>query len=125
MPAQAGIQESCKLTRERGFAPCIYILASRRNGTLYVGVTSDLIGRVWQHKTDAIAGFTSKYGVKLLVYYEVHASMSAAILRETQIKAWKRAWKLSLIERENPAWRDRYDEIAGIGEQPAIPTMPQ
>ena len=94
--------------------PCVYILASKYNGTLYTGVTSDLVRRVWQHKTGAADGFTKKYNVKHLVYFEQHATMEAAIVREKQIKLWKRAWKIVLIQRENPTWRDRYDEILGV-----------
>ena len=82
--------------------PCVYILASRRNGTLYVGVTADLGQRVWQHKSDLTEGFTKRYGVHTLVWYEVHESMESAIRREKAIKEWKRAWKLELIEKENP-----------------------
>lgn len=93
--------------------PCVYILASKRNGTLYTGVTSDLPKRIWQHKRGLIRGFTEKYGVKQLVYVEPHATMEAAITREKQIKEWKRVWKLRLIERSNPEWRDLYDEICG------------
>jgi putative endonuclease len=114
MPAKAGIQEARDVHRERGVAPCVYILASKRNGTLYIGVTSDLVGRVWQHKTDAIAGFTSKHGIKVLVYFEMHDTMTAAILRETQMKKWNRAWKLRLIEQDNPTWHDLYDGIARL-----------
>jgi putative endonuclease len=91
--------------------PCVYILASRRNGTLYVGVTSDLVKRVWQHKHDLVAGFTSRYHVHLLVWYEVHSSMGSAIRREKAIKKWKRCWKIELIEQENPEWRDLYGEL--------------
>jgi putative endonuclease len=91
--------------------PCVYILASARNGTLYVGVTSDLGNRVWQHKNDVVEGFTSRYGVHLLVYAEVHETMEAAIQRETQIKKWRRRWKLELIEKSNPQWRDLYEEL--------------
>lgn len=87
------------------------MLASRKNGTLYVGVTSDLVQRVWQHKNDLADGFTKQYGVHLLVWYEMHATMEAAIAREKAIKEWKRAWKLALIEADNPQWRDLYDEI--------------
>ena len=94
-------------------SPCVYILASKRNGTLYVGVTSDLLTRVWQHRSGAIEGFTKKYGIKLLVYVEIHVRMSDAISREKQIKEWRRAWKLALIERDNPQWRDLYPEMAG------------
>jgi putative endonuclease len=96
----------------------VYILASKPNGTLYVGVTSDLIRRVWEHKTGEIDGFTKNYGVKTLVYFEMHAEMPDAIVREKQIKKWRRAWKLDLIRRGNSTWRDLYDEIAG-SETPA------
>ena len=92
--------------------PCVYILASRRNGTLYVGVTSNLPQRVWQHKDNAVAGFTSRYGVHTLVWYESHETMESAIVREKAIKEWKRAWKLALIEKTNPAWRDLYKDLA-------------
>jgi len=91
--------------------PCIYILASKRNGTLYIGVTSDLVKRVWQHKNDVTEGFTSKYHVHNLVWYELTDSMESAIHREKQLKEWRRQWKLDLIEKNNPAWRDLYEEI--------------
>ena len=91
--------------------PCVYILASRRNGTLYAGVTSDLIQRVWQHKNDLAAGFTKKYRVHTLVWFELHETMESAIVREKAIKEWHRAWKLALIEAMNPQWRDLYDDI--------------
>ncbi len=91
--------------------PAVYILASRRNGTLYVGVTSDLPRRVWEHKNDACEGFTSQYGVHRLVYYELHGTMAAAITREKQLKKWNRRWKLERIEKSNPTWRDLYDDI--------------
>jgi putative endonuclease len=91
--------------------PCVYILANRRNGTLYVGVTSDLRRRVWEHKADVIEGFTKRYGVQMLVYAEFHEAMDGAILREKQIKSWRRAWKIMLIEQSNPAWRDLSDDI--------------
>ena len=94
-------------------SPCVYILASRRNGTLYVGVTSNLTGRIWQHRNDVTEGFTRRYQVHTLVYYEQHASMEAAILREKQLKEWKRVWKLQLIEGKNPGWRDLWQDIAG------------
>ena len=93
-------------------APCVYILASERYGTLYVGVTSDLIARVWQHKNDVVEGFTKKYRVHSLVWYEQHETMVSAILREKAIKAWKREWKFELIEKTNLDWRDLYVEIA-------------
>ncbi|OGT41442.1 MAG: hypothetical protein A3K00_09335 [Gallionellales bacterium RIFOXYD2_FULL_52_7] len=91
--------------------PCVYILASQRNGTLYVGVSSDLVGRVWQHKSDLVEGFTKKYGVHLLVYFEQSDDMLAAIAREKQLKKWNRAWKIELIEAANPEWRDLWAEI--------------
>ncbi len=89
----------------------VYILASRRNGTLYVGVTSDLKGRVWEHKNDLVEGFTSKYGVHMLVYYEVAGDIRSAITREKQLKKWNRGWKLRLIESFNPTWRDLYGDL--------------
>ena len=95
--------------------PCVYMLVSRRNGTLYVGVTSNLVRRVWEHRTDAVEGFTRRYGVHALVWYEVHDEMRTAIAREKAIKEWKRAWKVELIERENPRWLDLYERIAGFG----------
>ena len=91
--------------------PCVYILASKRNGTLYVGVTSDIIKRVWEHKNDFVEGFTKKYGVHALVWYEVHETMMSAISREKAIKEWKRKWKLELIEGKNPEWKDLYSEL--------------
>ena len=91
--------------------PCVYILASRRNGTLYVGVTSDLVKRVWEHKSDIVEGFTERYSVHILVWFEQHDTMESAISREKAIKEWKRRWKLDLIERQNPEWRDLYPEI--------------
>jgi len=90
---------------------CVYILASKRNGTLYAGVTSDIARRVWEHKSGAVVGFTQKYAVHLLVYAEFHETVPDAILREKQIKKWRRKWKLELIERDNPEWRDLYSEI--------------
>jgi len=90
----------------------VYIMASRRNGTLYVGVTSNLAQRIQWHKDGQVEGFTSKYNVKTLVYFEVHDSTESAITREKQIKKWNRSWKLNLIERHNPQWRDLGDEIA-------------
>lgn len=91
--------------------PCVYMLASQRNGTLYIGVTSDLIKRVWEHKQDFIEGFTKKYDVHDLVWYEQHADMLAAIAREKALKEWKRAWKLELIEKTNPEWKDLYEGL--------------
>ncbi len=92
-------------------APCVYILASRPNGALYIGVTSDLIRRVWEHKNDFIGGFTKRYRVHKLVWYETHVTIEAAISREKAIKKWKRAWKIELIENGNPVWSDLYDQI--------------
>ncbi|MEP0848748.1 MAG: GIY-YIG nuclease family protein [Phycisphaerae bacterium] len=92
--------------------PAVYIMASRRNGTLYVGVTSNLPQRVWEHRNDVREGFTKKYGVHLLVYFELHDDMASAITREKQLKKWKRAWKLELIEAGNPQWRDLWEDIA-------------
>ena len=88
--------------------PCVYMLASQRNGTLYIGVTSDLIARVYQHKSECVDGFTKRYHVHNLVWYELHATMASAILREKQLKKWNRAWKMELIEKTNPHWRDRW-----------------
>ncbi len=89
----------------------VYILASKPNGTLYIGVTSDLAKRVWEHKNDSVEGFTKKYGVHRLVYYELHDDMPAAITREKQVKKWNRAWKLELIEKQNPGWNDLWEGI--------------
>ena len=91
--------------------PAVYILASKRNGTLYIGVTSNLQKRGWEHKNDFVEGFTKKYGVHRLVYYELHSDMVSAITREKQMKKWKRAWKLELIERQNPDWNDLWKDI--------------
>ncbi|MDE2684925.1 MAG: GIY-YIG nuclease family protein [Chloroflexota bacterium] len=92
-------------------APCVYILASRRNGALYVGVTADLPQRVWQHKSDFVKGFTSRYNIHSLVWYESHDSMESAIAREKAIKKWHRQWKIELIVQNNPDWRDLYSDI--------------
>jgi len=94
-----------------GKQPCVYILASARNGTLYVGVTSNVVKRVFEHRSNAADGFTSRYGVHDLVWYELHHTMASAILREKQLKEWKRAWKLRLIEGGNPAWADLYPTL--------------
>jgi putative endonuclease len=91
--------------------PCVYILASQRNGTLYIGVTSDLIKRVWQHRNNPVEGFTKRYGVYILVWYEIHETMESAIAREKNIKKWNREWKLSLIENSNPLWQDLVDRL--------------
>ena len=89
----------------------VYILCSKRNGTLYTGVTSDLIKRVYEHKNNLVDGFTQKYNIHCLVWYEAHESAESAINREKQIKKWKRAWKLELIEKHNPQWNDLYGNI--------------
>ncbi|MCG8511296.1 MAG: GIY-YIG nuclease family protein [Rhodospirillales bacterium] len=92
----------------------VYILASGKNGTLYIGVTSDLVARVWQHKQAEVEGFTKRYDIKTLVYFEVFDSIEDAIAREKAMKKWRRAWKIRHIEKANPDWRDLYDEIAGL-----------
>ena len=91
--------------------PCVYLLASKYHGTLHVGVTTDLIGRIWEHKNDLVDGFTKKYRVHDLVWFEQHATLDTAIPREKAIKEWKRAWKIELIEITNPTWRDLYPDI--------------
>ena len=91
--------------------PPVYIFASKRNGTLYIGVTSDLPKRAWEHKNDVVEGFTKRYSVHRLVYYELHADMGSAIRREKHMKKWDRAWKLELIEKQNPDWRDLWEGI--------------
>ncbi len=91
--------------------PAVYILANKKNGTLYVGVTSNLIQRIYQHKYDLVGGFTRKYQVHRLVYFEVHNDMEAAIIREKQIKKWNRDWKIELITEQNPEWNDLYSQI--------------
>ncbi len=89
----------------------VYILASRRNGTLYIGVTSDLFSRVNDHKNGRFEGFAKKYGCKLLVFWEQYGDIGEAIKREKQLKAWERSWKLALIEKGNPEWRDLYEDM--------------
>jgi len=89
----------------------VYILASKRNGTLYIGVTSNLIKRIYQHKNGFVNGFSEKYDVHMLIYYEQFSSIYSAISREKQLKHWRRKWKLELIERNNPNWRDLYFDI--------------
>ena len=89
-------------------SPCVYLLASRRNGTLYTGVTSDLVARVWQHRHGQCDGFTARYDVHLLVWFEPHGTMAQAIAREKALKHWRRAWKIALIEARNPEWLDLY-----------------
>ena len=89
----------------------VYILASRRNGTLYIGITSDLIRRIWEHKNKAVAGFSSRYGVDKLVYYEIFDDPENAIKREKRLKFYTRKWKIDLIEKTNPEWKDLYQDI--------------
>ena len=105
IPAQAGIQPPM----EKQFA--VYILASRRNGTLYIGVTSNLPRRAWEHREGAVDGFTKEHGVKTLVWFEMHDNAEAAITREKRLKKWNRAWKLALIEETNPEWKDLFGEL--------------
>ena len=93
--------------------PCVYLLASDRNGTLYVGVTSNLIQRIWQHREHAVDGFSKRYRVTRLVWYEMHPDMQSAITREKRIKKWSRAWKVRLIDEMNPSWRDLWPDIIG------------
>ena len=93
--------------------PCVYLLASERNGTLYTGVTSNLVKRVWEHKNNVIEGFTSKHAVHTLVWYEIHDTMESAIRREKAIKNWKREWKIHTIEATNFDWRDLYSDLLG------------
>ena len=89
----------------------VYILASRRNGTLYIGMTDDIGKRIWQHREGIIPGFTKRYGVKILVWLEEHDSRESAFLRERQMKKWNRSWKIQFIEKDNPGWRDLWDEL--------------
>jgi putative endonuclease len=91
--------------------PAVYILSSKRNGTLYIGLTSDLVKRIWEHKNNSVEGFTKRYGIHQLVWYELHENMESAIEREKRLKEWKREWKLELIESINPTWEDLYSTI--------------
>ena len=91
--------------------PCVYLLANKRNGTLYAGVTSNLVKRIWEHKSHLVEGFTKKYNVTLLVWYELHDSMESAIHKEKMIKNWKRDWKIKEIEQSNSEWNDLYNDI--------------
>lgn len=104
------------MIRERH--PCVYILASGHYGTLYIGVTSDPVGRLWQHRNDALPGFTSRYSVKRLVHFEMFDEMTNAIAREKQLKNWHRQWKINLINQVNPEWRDL---AVGLGLPPMQP----
>ena len=104
IPAQAGIYRSMKKYY-------VYILASKKYGTLYIGVTGNLPKRIYEHKNNLVSGFTQKYNVHRLVYYEEHGNINAAITREKQMKRWKRQWKINLIEDVNPKWKDLYEEL--------------
>jgi putative endonuclease len=118
IPAEAGTQSTeqqwAAINGAMAKQPCVYILASRRNGTLYIGVTSDVLWRISLHKQDLIEGFTKRYGVHRLVYYEMHETMPSAIQREKRLKKWNRAWKIRLIESMNPEWEDLFDEFWGV-----------
>ena len=96
---------------QRNFQPAVYIVANKRNGAIYTGVTSDLPKRTWEHREGVVEGFTKRYGCKLLVWYELHSTMEYAIAREKQVKAGSRKKKLALIEAQNPQWRDLYNDI--------------
>ena len=102
----------------------VYRLASGRNGTLYIGVTSRLLGRVWKHREEVFGGFTAKYGVKRLVWFEQHDLMTTALQREKSLKRWPRAWKINLIERDNPHWDDLYIEMTGPRVKPQFDDWP-
>src|SRR5262245_25895207 len=101
--------------------PAVYIMASGRNGTLYVGVTSDLVARTWQHRNHVVDGFTKKHAIEVLVWYELHGTMEFAIAREKQIKKWNRAWKIELIEKMNPYWHDLWPDITGEAKVAGFP----
>jgi putative endonuclease len=96
---------------QRDFAPAVYLMASRRNGAVYTGVTSNLLQRIAQHRAGTFGGFTGKHGVRMLVWFEMHATMEHAIVREKRVKKWNRAWKLRLIEEHNPDWRDLAEDF--------------
>lgn len=102
------------------FQPCIYILASQKNGTIYIGVTSQLVQRIWQHRNGSTGGFASRYRTLRLVHFEQFGTMELAIAREKQLKRWHRRWKINLIEQDNPEWRDLAFDI---GAGPIGPTM--
>ncbi|MNN49502.1 GIY-YIG nuclease superfamily protein [compost metagenome] len=93
--------------------PAVYILATKKNGTLYIGVTSNLVARTWQHREHVVEGFSKRYNVIQLVWFELHETMESAILREKQLKKWNREWKLRLVDEANPEWRDLWEEIVG------------
>ena len=95
----------------------VYILTNKRNGTLYIGVTNDLVRRIWEHREERVESFTKRHSLKQLAYFEAHATMPLAIQREKQMKAWKRAWKLELIEQQNPDWDDLYPQLVESAPQ--------
>ena len=107
MTGLAGFSESRVCLKEY----FVYILASKKNGTLYIGVTNDLLRRIWEHKNGVVEGFSKRYFIKKLVYFEESSSVESAIIREKRLKAWKRDWKIELIEKHNPDWKDLYAEI--------------
>jgi putative endonuclease len=102
----------------------VYILASRRNGTLYIGVSNDIMRRTWEHKSDLVAGFTKKYGVHILVWYAIYDDIDAAIAREKRMKRWNRDWKIALIEKTNSGWNDLYERLLGEIALPDITWVP-
>ncbi|MBV8977035.1 MAG: GIY-YIG nuclease family protein [Alphaproteobacteria bacterium] len=102
----------------------VYILSSARNGTLYVGVTNDVVRRSWEHRSDLVEGFTKKYGVHRLVWYELHRDIHEAIAREKRLKRWNRAWKIKLIEQNNSGWNDLYERLIGEIALPDRPGSP-
>lgn len=102
----------------------VYIMASQRNGTLYIGVTNDVMRRAWEHKEGNVEGFTKRYGVKTLVYYDTFEDIDEAIIREKQLKKWNRAWKLRLIEEKNPDWHDLYEDLVALETTPATVFFP-
>ncbi len=105
--------------------PCVYLMESDRNGTLYVGVTSQLVSRIWQHRAHVAEGFTTdRYDITRLVWYELHDTMESAIVREKRIKKWRRAWKLQLIDAFNPSWRDLWPDIVGEVPKAAVHGFP-
>ena len=106
-----GRLRECSVLSMRDHVYWVYILANRRNGTLYVGVTNDLVRRIQEHREGLVPGFTKRYGLKLLVYMELHHDINSAILREKRIKRWHRQWKLQLIEAKNPQWRDLWFDL--------------
>jgi putative endonuclease len=112
VPAKAGTHET--QTEELAMSFFVYMLASKRNGTLYIGMTDDVIRRTWQHRAGAVPGFTNEHAVKSLVWYEVHETRESAFQRERQMKKWNRAWKIKLIERDSTLWRDLFDDIARL-----------